>query len=180
MKDLKGTRTEANLMTAFAGESQARNKYSYYASKAKKEGYEQIAAIFEETAGNEKEHAKMWFKLLCGGEIQDTMTNLEDAANGENYEWTEMYDEFAKVAKEEGFDRIAFLFEAVGKIEKEHEERYRKLLENVKEGKVFNKEGKVAWICGNCGHIHFGEAAPEVCPVCSHPKAYFEERKINY
>ncbi len=178
--ELKGSKTEANLMTAFAGESQARNKYTYYASKARKEGFVQIANIFEETANNEKEHAKIWFKLLHDGEVPTTDVNLLDAAEGENYEWTDMYAEFAKTAKEEGFDRIAYLFEAVGKIEKEHEERYRKLLENVKEGKVFNKEGKVAWICGNCGHIHFGEAAPEVCPVCSHPKAYFEERKINY
>ena len=178
--ELKGSKTEANLMTAFAGESQARNKYTYYASKARKEGFVQIANIFEETANNEKEHATFWFKLLHDGEVPTTDVNLLDAAEGENYEWTDMYAEFAKTAKEEGFDRIAFLFEAVGKIEKEHEERYRKLLENVKEGKVFNKEGKVAWICGNCGHIHFGEAAPEVCPVCSHPKAYFEERKINY
>ena len=178
--ELKGSKTEANLMTAFAGESQARNKYTYYASKARKEGFVQIANIFEETANNEKEHAKIWFKLLHDGDIPTTEVNLLDAAEGENYEWTDMYAEFAKVAKEEGFDRIAYLFEAVGKIEKEHEERYRKLLENVKEGKVFNKEGKVAWICGNCGHIHFGEAAPEICPVCSHPKAYFEERKINY
>ena len=178
--ELKGSKTEANLMTAFAGESQARNKYTYYASKARKEGFVQIANIFEETANNEKEHAKIWFKLLHDGDVPTTDVNLLDAAEGENYEWTDMYAEFAKTAKEEGFDRIAFLFEAVGKIEKEHEERYRKLLENVKEGKVFNKEGKVAWICGNCGHIHFGEAAPEMCPVCSHPKAYFEERKINY
>ena len=178
--ELKGSKTEANLMTAFAGESQARNKYTYYASKARKEGFVQIANIFEETANNEKEHAKIWFKLLHDGDIPTTDVNLLDAAEGENYEWTDMYAEFAKTAKEEGFDRIAYLFEAVGKIEKEHEERYRKLLENVKEGKVFNKEGKVAWICGNCGHIHFGEAAPEMCPVCCHPKAYFEERKINY
>ena len=178
--ELKGSKTEANLMTAFAGESQARNKYTYYASKARKEGFVQIANIFEETANNEKEHAKIWFKLLHDGDIPTTDVNLLDAAEGENYEWTDMYAEFARTAKEEGFDRIAYLFEAVGKIEKEHEERYRKLLENVKEGKVFNKEGKVAWICNNCGHIHFGEAAPEMCPVCSHPKAYFEERKINY
>ena len=180
MKDLKGTRTEANLMTAFAGESQARNKYSYYASKAKKEGYEQIAAIFEETAGNEKEHAKMWFKLLCGGEIQDTMTNLEDAANGENYEWTEMYDEFAKVAKEEGFDDIARSFELVAAVEKEHEERYRKLLDNVKREVVFNKEESVVWVCRNCGHVHVGKMAPKMCPTCKHPQAYFEIKSMNY
>ncbi len=178
--NLKGTKTEQNLMAAFAGESQARNKYTYYASKAKKEGYEQIAAIFEETAGNEKEHAKMWFKLLHEDNIPSTIENLEDAANGENYEWTEMYAEFAKVAREEGFDRIAFLFEGVGKIEKEHEERYKALLANVKEGKVFKKEEKMMWVCRNCGHVHFGESAPEVCPICSHPKAYFELRATNY
>lgn len=178
--NLNGTKTEQNLMAAFAGESQARNKYTYYASKAKKEGYEQIAAIFEETAGNEKEHAKMWFKLLHEDNIPSTIENLEDAANGENYEWTEMYAEFAKVAREEGFDRIAFLFEGVGKIEKEHEERYKALLANVKEGKVFKKEEKMMWVCRNCGHVHFGESAPEVCPICSHPKAYFELRATNY
>ncbi len=178
--NLKGTKTEQNLMAAFAGESQARNKYTYYASKAKKEGYEQIAAIFEETAGNEKEHAKMWFKLLHEDNIPSTIENLEDAANGENYEWTEMYAEFAKVAREEGFDKIAFLFEGVGKIEKEHEERYKALLANVKEGKVFKKEEKMMWVCRNCGHVHFGESAPEVCPICSHPKAYFELRATNY
>ena len=178
--NLKGTKTEQNLMAAFAGESQARNKYTYYASKAKKEGYEQIAAIFEETAENEKEHAKMWFKLLHEDNIPSTIENLEDAANGENYEWTEMYAEFAKVAREEGFDRIAFLFEGVGKIEKEHEERYKALLANVKEGKVFKKEEKMMWVCRNCGHVHFGESAPEVCPICSHPKAYFELRATNY
>lgn len=178
--NLKGTKTEQNLMAAFAGESQARNKYTYYASKAKKEGYEQIAAIFEKTAGNEKEHAKMWFKLLHEDNIPSTIENLEDAANGENYEWTEMYAEFAKVAREEGFDKIAFLFEGVGKIEKEHEERYKALLANVKEGKVFKKEEKMMWVCRNCGHVHFGESAPEVCPICSHPKAYFELRATNY
>jgi rubrerythrin len=179
-KKLKGTETEKNLQTAFAGESQARNKYTYYASKAKKEGYEQVAAIFEETAGNEKEHAKMWFKLLCGGEIPDTVTNLTDAANGENFEWTDMYERFAKEAKEEGFNEIAVLFEEVGKIEKEHEERYRKLLASVKEGKVFERAGEVAWICSNCGHIHYGTKAPDVCPVCNHPKAFFEEKANNY
>ncbi len=180
MKDLKGTKTEANLMTAFAGESQARNKYTYYASKAKKEGYEQIAAIFEETAGNEKEHAKMWFKLLCGGEIPDTLANLKVAADGENYEWTEMYDEFAKVAKEEGFSDIARLFSAVGAIEKEHEARYRKLIENIKEERVFNKEESVIWVCRNCGHIHVGKSAPKVCPTCNHPQSYFEVKNTNY
>lgn len=177
--ELKGSKTEANLATAFAGESQARNKYTYYASKAKKEGFEQIAAFFAETAANEKEHAEIWFKLLHDG-IPSTADNLKDAAAGENYEWTEMYAEFAKTAKEEGFDKIAFLFESVAKIEKTHEERYLKLLENVKEGKVFSRDGKQAWICRNCGHIHFGDNAPEVCPVCAHPKAYFELRNINY
>jgi len=178
--NLKGSKTEANLMTAFAGESQARNKYTYYASKAKKEGYEQIADLFTTTANNEKEHAKIWFKLLHDGDIPGTEANLADAAAGENYEWTEMYAEFAKTAKEEGFDRIAYLFEAVGKIEKEHEERYRKLLENVKGGLVFSKDGDAVWICRNCGHIHIGKTAPEVCPVCAHPKAYFELRAQNY
>ena len=178
--NLKGSKTEANLMTAFAGESQARNKYTYYASKAKKEGYEQIAAIFTETANNEKEHAKLWFKLLHDGDVPNTEANLADAAAGENYEWTEMYAEFAKIAKEEGFDRIAYLFEAVGKIEKEHEERYRMLLENVKGGLVFSKDGDMVWVCRNCGHIHIGKNAPEVCPVCAHPKAYFELRAQNY
>ena len=180
MKDLKGTKTEANLMTAFAGESQARNKYTYYASKAKKEGYEQIAAIFEETAGNEKEHAKMWFKLLCGGEIPDTVTNLTDAANGENYEHTTMYEEFSEVAKEEGFDDIARLFKAVGAIEKEHEARYRTLLDNIKEERVFNKEESVVWVCRNCGHVHVGTSAPKVCPTCNHPQSYFEVKSMNY
>ena len=178
--ELKGSRTEANLMAAFAGESQARNKYTYYASKAKKEGYEQIAAIFTETADNEKEHAKMWFKLLHDGSVPDTITNLKDAAAGENYEWTDMYAEFAKVAKEEGFDRIAYLFEAVGKIEKEHEERYVKLLQNIEEGKVFEYGEIKIWKCRNCGHIHVGLKAPEMCPVCDHPKAYFELKAENY
>ena len=178
--ELKGSKTEQNLMAAFAGESQARNKYSYYASRAKKDGYEQIAAIFEETANNEKEHAKMWFKLLHNGSVPETLVNLEDAASGENYEWTDMYAEFAKVAKEEGFDHIAFLFESVAKIEKEHEERYRKLLENIKGNVVFEKENEVMWICRNCGHVHYGKNAPEECPVCAHPKAYFELRKENY
>jgi len=178
--ELKGSRTEANLMAAFAGESQARNKYTYYASKAKKEGYEQIAAIFEETAANEKEHAKMWFKLLHDDDIPDTLTNLADAAAGENYEWTDMYAQFAKEAKEEGFDRIAYLFEAVAAIEKEHEERYRKLLANIEGGIVFSDEGDVVWVCRNCGHIHVGKVAPKLCPVCAHPQAFFEVRAENY
>ena len=180
MKDIKGTKTEQNLQTAFAGESQARNKYTYYASKAKKEGYVQIANIFEETAGNEKEHAKMWFKLLNGGSIKDTISNLKDAAAGENYEWTDMYDTFAKEAREEGFDDIAFLFEEVSKIEKEHEERYLQLLKNIEEGQVFKKGEVVVWKCLNCGHIHVGETAPEVCPVCNHPQSYFELQAKNY
>lgn len=179
MKELKGTKTEANLMAAFAGESQARNKYTYYASAAKKEGLVQIGKFFEETANNEKEHAKIWFKLLHNG-MPDTAANLADAAAGENYEWTDMYKTFAEEAKAEGFDHIAFLFEEVGKIEKEHEERYNKLLENLKTGKVFTKDGKQVWICSNCGHIHVGDSAPEVCPVCAHPKAYFELRAQNY
>ena len=178
--ELKGTKTEQNLMTAFAGESQARNKYTYFASVAKKEGYEQIAAIFQETADNEKEHAKMWFKLLNGGQLGDTATNLKAAAEGENYEWTDMYAEFAKTAKEEGFTHIAYLFEEVAKIEKEHEERYLKLLENVKDGKVFEAGEVKIWKCRNCGHIVVGTKAPEVCPVCSHPKAYFEIKAENY
>lgn len=178
--DIKGTKTEKNLMTAFAGESEARNKYTYYASKAKKEGYEQIAALFLETANNEKEHAKIWFKLLHDGAIPTTTVNLADAAAGENYEWTEMYAEFAKVAKEEGFDRIAYLFEAVGKIEKEHEERYRKLLENVETMQVFERSEVKIWECRNCGHIVVGTKAPEVCAVCNHPKAYFEIGCKNY
>ena len=178
--ELKGSKTEQNLMTAFAGESQARNKYTYYASKTKKEGYEQIAAIFQETADNEKEHAKMWFKLLNGGDIGTTAENLQAAADGENYEWTDMYAEFAKTAKEEGFTHIAYLFEEVAKIEKEHEARYLKLLENVKEGKVFEAGEVKIWKCRNCGHIVVGTKAPEVCPVCSHPKAYFEIKAENY
>ena len=180
MPELKGTKTERNLMEAFAGESQARNKYTYYASKAKKEGYEQIAAIFQETADNEKEHAKLWFKLLHDGEVPTTLQNLADAANGENFEWTDMYDRMAKEAREEGFDKIAFLFEEVGKIEKEHEARYLKLLENVEGGLVFSKDGEKIWKCRNCGHIVIGKAAPEVCPVCTHPKAYFEIKAENY
>ena len=172
--ELKGSKTEKNLMDAFAGESQARNKYTYFASKAKKEGYEQIAAIFQETADNEKEHAKLWFKLLCGGDIPTTAQNLADAAAGENFEWTDMYDRMAKEAKEEGFDHIAFLFEEVGKIEKEHEARYKKLLENVQDGKVFEAGEIKIWKCRNCGHIVVGTKAPAVCPVCTHPQAYFE------
>ena len=178
--ELKGTQTEKNLMEAFAGESQARNKYTYYASKAKKDGYEQIAAIFEETAANEKEHAKMWFKLLHNGEVPSTIENLKDAADGENYEWTDMYDGFAKTAREEGFDHIAYLFEEVGKIEKEHEERYRKLLANVEGGLVFSKDGDKIWKCRNCGHIVIGKEAPKVCPVCAHPQSYFEIKAENY
>ena len=178
--ELKCSRTEANLMAAFAGESQARNKYTYYASKAKKEGFVQIAEIFEETANNEKEHAKIWFKLLHDGDIPTTAANLLDAAEGENYEWTDMYAEFAKVAKEEGFDRIAYLFDAVGKIEKEHEERYRKLLSNVEGDLVFSRDGDCIWQCANCGHIHVGKKAPEMCPVCAHPKAYFKLLAKNY
>ena len=178
--ELKGSKTESNLMTAFAGESQARNKYTYYASAAKKEGYNQIADIFEETAGNEKEHAKIWFKLLHDGAVPKTEENLKDAAAGEHYEWTDMYDGFAKTAKEEGFDKIAYLFEAVGKIEKEHEERYRKLLANVNGDLVFSKDGDVVWQCSNCGHICVGRKAPEVCPVCAHPQAYFQVKAENY
>lgn len=179
MSDLKGTRTEANLMAAFAGESQARNKYTYYASKAKKDGYVQIGALFEETANNEKEHAKIWFKLLHDG-MPSTDANLKDAAGGEHYEWTEMYATMAKEAKEEGFDKIAILFESVAAIEKEHEERYLALLKNVEEKEVFQKEEKVVWKCSNCGHIHEGKEAPELCPVCDHPKAYFEILAKNY
>ena len=178
--ELKGSRTEKNLMAAFAGESQARNKYTYYASKARKDGYVQIANIFEETANNEKEHAKLWFKALHGDEIPATTVNLEDADAGENFEWTEMYAEFAKVAKEEGFTKLAYLFEAVGKIEKEHEERYRKLLANIEGGLVFSKDGDAVWQCLNCGHIVIGKNAPEICPVCAHPQSYFQVRSENY
>ena len=178
--NLKGIKTEANLQTAFAGESQARNKYTYYASKAKKEGYEQIAAIFEETAANEKEHAKMWFKLLHDNDIPSTVENLADAADGENYEWTDMYAQFAKEAKEEGFDRIAYLFEAVGAIEKTHEDRYRKLLANVEGGLVFSSEGDAIWECRNCGHIYIGKEAPKIYPVCAHPQSFFQKRAENY
>ena len=180
MPELKGTKTEKNLMEAFAGESQARNKYTYYASKAKKEGYEQIAAIFLETAENEKEHAKLWFKLLNGGDISSTAENLKAAAEGENFEWTDMYDRMAKEAKEEGFDKIAYLFEAVGAIEKEHEARYKKLLENVEGDLVFSKDGDKIWKCRNCGHICVGKEAPGVCPVCNHPQAFFEINAQNY
>lgn len=177
--DLKGSKTEANLRTAFAGESEARNKYTYFASKAKKDGFEQIAAIFLETAENEKEHAKLWFKLLNGG-IGSTKENLKDAAAGENYEWTTMYAEFAKTAREEGFEAIAKKFEAVAKVEKEHEERYKKLLDNVTNELVFSKDGEKIWQCRNCGHICVGKEAPDVCPVCDHPKAYFQLKAENY
>jgi rubrerythrin len=180
MADLKGTKTLENLLYAFAGESMARNKYTYFASQATKDCYVQIAEIFEETAANEKEHAKMWFKLANGGKIDGTMENLAAAAAGENEEWTQMYAEFAKVAKEEGFDHIAFLFEGVAAVEKEHEERYLKLLENVKEGKVFKAEEAVKWHCGNCGHVYEGEEAPQVCPVCAHPQSYFRIKAENY
>lgn len=176
--ELKGSKTEANLWSAFAGESQARNKYTYLASKAKKDGYVQISKIFEETANNEKEHAKIWFKLLNG--IGTTEENLLSAAEGENYEWTDMYAQFAKEAKAEGFDDIAALFEGVGKIEKEHEDRYRKLLANVKGGLVFSREGDMIWECSNCGHIHIGKDAPDVCPVCAHPKDHFQLKSTNY
>jgi len=178
--DLKGSKTEANLQAAFAGESQAHTKYQYYASKAKKDGYVQISNIFLETAKNEKEHAKLWFKYLHDGDVPDTLTNLNDAADGENYEWTDMYDEFAKVADEEGFTEIAAKFRMVGAIEKHHEERYRKLIGNVEEGIVFSREGDRTWICSNCGHIVIGSKAPEICPVCAHPKSYFELRAENY
>jgi rubrerythrin len=180
MKEIKGSKTWANLEAAFAGESQAHAKYQYYASKAEKEGYQQIGAIFRETAGNEKEHAKIWFKLLHGGDVPATTANLNDAAGGENYEWTDMYAGFAKTAREEGFNDIAILFELVGKIEKEHEERYRKLLANIEEGLVFSREGDQIWKCANCGHIVIGKKAPELCPVCKHPKAYFEVKAQNY
>ena len=177
--ELKGSRTEANLMAAFAGESQARNKYTYYASKAKKDGYVQIVELFEETANNEKEHAKIWFKLLHGG-IGATPDNLADAAAGENYEWTDMYATFAREAREEGFDDIAALFDGVAKIEKEHEERYRKLLANIEGGIVFSRDGDMIWECGNCGHVHVGKKAPELCPVCAHPQSYFKLKATNY
>ncbi len=179
MVDLKGTKTEKNLLTAFAGESQARNKYSYYASKAKKEGYVQISKIFEETAANEKEHAKIWFKLLHEG-MPSTDENLKDAASGENYEWSEMYVTFAKEAKEEGFEKIAYLFSEVAKIEKDHEERYLKLLDNLEKDIVFSRDSEVKWQCGNCGHIYVGKKAPDACPICDHPKSYFQIKAENY
>lgn len=178
--DLKGTKTEKNLQEAFAGESQARNKYTYFAAKARKEGYVQLANIFEETAGNEKEHAKIWFKYLQGGDIQDTVSNLKQAADGENFEWTDMYARMAKEAREEGFTEIAARFEMVGKIEKEHEERYRKLLANIEGGLVFSRDGDQIWQCINCGHIVIGKKAPQICPVCSHPQSFFEIKKENY
>ena len=178
--ELKGSKTEQNLMKAFAGESQARNKYTYFASKAKKDGYEQIAAIFEETANNEKEHAKMWYKELHEGQIPTTIENLKEAADGENYEWTDMYEEFAKTAEEEGFTALAYKFRAVGEIEKHHEERYRKLLNNIEDEVVFSKDGDRIWICRNCGHVVIGKEAPKVCPVCAHPQSYFEIKAENY
>ena len=179
--ELKGSKTEKNLMTAFAGESQARNKYTYFASQAKKDGYEQIKAVFEETANNEKEHAKMWFKELNGGKVPSTIENLKAAAEGENYEWTDMYKEFAITAKEEGFDHIAYLFEEVAKIEKHHEERYLKLLKNVEDDMVFKtNDDETVWICRNCGHVYVGKEAPKVCPVCNHPQSYFERKANNY
>lgn len=177
--ELKGTKTEANLREAFAGECQARTKYTYYASRAKKDGYVQISKIFEETAQNEKEHAKIWFKLLHDG-MPDTITNLADAAAGEHEEWTDMYARMAKEAKEEGFDHIAFLFEEVARIEKEHDERYQQLLANIKEEKVFKRAEEQSWVCSNCGHVHMGEMAPDECPVCEHPQAYFEIKAENY
>ncbi|MEG2311045.1 MAG: rubrerythrin family protein [Clostridia bacterium] len=178
--ELKGSKTEANLLAAFAGESQARNKYTYYASKAKKDGYEQIAGLFEETANNEKEHAKIWFKLLHDNDIPSTEENLKDAATGENYEWTQMYAQFAKTAKEEGFDNISYLFDSVAKIEKTHEERYTKLLENIEDGVVFQRGEIKIWKCRNCGHIHIAVDSPMVCPVCAHPRSYFEIEATNY
>ena len=178
--EFKGSKTEANLRAAFAGESQARNKYDYYASQAKKDGYVQIAALFEETALNEKEHAKLWFKLLNGGKVPATTVNLADAAAGEHFEWTDMYAQFAKEAREEGFEAIAKQFEGVAAIEKAHEERYRKLLKNIEEGVVFTRDGDRIWQCRNCGHIHIGKQAPEVCPVCNHPQSYFELKAENY
>lgn len=180
MKDLKGTKTEANLLSAFAGESQATNKYTYFASKARKDGYQQIAAIFEETARNEREHAKMWFKLLEGGAIKSTIENLKAAAEGENYEWTDMYERMAQEAREEGFDEIAAKFDGVAAIEKHHEERYRKLLKNIEDSVVFSREGDCIWQCINCGHIVVGKKAPEVCPVCAHPQSYFQIEAENY
>ena len=178
--ELKGSNTEANLKAAFSGESEARNKYTYFASKAKKDGYVQIAQIFEETAANEKEHAKLWYKHLNGGAVSDTKENLKMAADGENYEWTDMYAEFARVAREEGFEDIAKQFEGVAAIEKMHEERFRKLLANIEGGLVFSKDGDTIWECANCGHIHVGKQAPEVCPVCNHPQSYFKVHAENY
>jgi rubrerythrin len=180
MKELKGTKTEKNLMEAFAGESQARTKYTFYASKAKKEGYEQIASLFMETAENEKEHAKLWFKYLHGNDMPDTMANLADAAAGENYEWTDMYERMAKEAEEEGFTEIAFKFRGVGAIEKHHEERYRKLLKNIEDGIVFSRDGDTIWQCRNCGHIVIGKKTPGVCPVCLHPQSFFQIEALNY
>lgn len=180
MKDLKGTKTEKNLLEAFAGESMARSKYTYFASKARKDGYEQIAAIFEETAHNEKEHAKLWYKLLNGGEISDTMDNLRAAAEGENFEWTDMYSRMADEAEEEGFPEIAFRFRAVAAIERHHEERYRRLLKNIEDGIVFSRDGDMIWICRNCGHIVVGKKAPELCPVCKHSRSFFELEAKNY
>lgn len=177
--ELKGSKTEANLLAAFAGEAQARTKYTFYASKARKEGFNQIADFFEETANNEKEHAKIWFKLLHDG-VPSTEENLLDCIAGEHYEWSDMYAKFAETAKEEGFDKIAYLFKAVAEIEKHHEERYQRLLDNIKAGRVFSRDGKQAWVCGNCGYIHFGDKAPEVCPVCGHPQAYFALKAENY
>ncbi len=178
--ELKGSKTEKNLLEAFAGESQARNKYSYYASKARKDGFVQIANIFEETANNEKEHAKLWFKYLHGGEVPDTKVNLKDAADGENFEWTDMYERMAQEAREEGFNEIAAKFAMVGKIEKEHEARYRKLLKNVEDGLVFSRDGEMIWQCSNCGHIVVGKKAPGICPVCGHPQSFFEIKKENF
>jgi rubrerythrin len=178
--EFKGSKTEANLQAAFAGESQAHTKYQYYASKAKKDGYEQIAALFEETSHNEKEHAKLWFKYLHGGEVPGTLDNLNDAAAGENYEWTDMYDGFAKAAEEEGFTEIAERFRKVAAIEKQHEERYRKLIDNIETGKVFSREGDAIWVCRNCGHVVIGPKAPEVCPVCNHPQSFFELKADNF
>ena len=178
--ELKGSKTEQNLMKAFAGESQARNKYTYFASKAKKDGYEQIAAIFEETANNEKEHAKMWYKELHGGSIPSTIDNLKEAADGENYEWTDMYEEFAKTAEGEGFKALAIKFRQVAAIEKHHEERYRRLLKNINDEVVFSRDDEKIWICRNCGHVVIGKKAPEVCPVCAHPQSYFEIKAENY
>lgn len=180
MTEFKGSKTEQNLRAAFAGESEARNKYTFFASKARKDGYEQIAALFEETAGNEKEHAKMWFKLLEGGEVKNTEENLEAAANGENYEWTDMYPRMAKEAEEEGFTEIAEKFRQVGEIEKHHEERYKKLLKNIKDKVVFSKDGDSVWVCRNCGHVVVGKYAPDVCPVCGHPQSFFELKAENF